>query len=70
LLTEWAGQYRAERNAAREYYSLKPIPQTEAELSEAKVQLAFTGFSGAVRFAPQFDTSVSVPISLATARPW
>jgi len=55
LLTEWAGQYRAERNAASEYYSLKSIPQTEAELAEAanaKVRLAFTGFSGAVRFAP------------------
>jgi hypothetical protein len=35
---------------------LKPIPQTEAELAEAsrriKPQLAFSGFSGAVRFAP------------------
>ncbi len=55
LLTEWAGQYRAERNDASEYYSLKPIPQTEAELAEAakvKARLAFTGFSGAARFAP------------------
>jgi hypothetical protein len=52
LLTEWAGNYRAERSAASEYYSLKPIPQTEAELARAKVRLAFTGFSGAARFAP------------------
>jgi hypothetical protein len=52
LLTEWAGNYRMERNSASEYYSLKPIPQTEAELAKAKVRLAFTGFSGAVRFAP------------------
>jgi hypothetical protein len=56
MLTEWAGNYRIERSTAREYYSLKPIPQTEAELAEAsrriKPQLAFSGFSGAVRFAP------------------
>jgi hypothetical protein len=52
LLTEWAGNYRMERSTASEYYSLKPIPQTEADLAKAKVRLAFTGFSGAVRFAP------------------
>jgi hypothetical protein len=52
LLTEWAGNYRMERSAASEYYSLKPIPQIEAELANAKVHLSFTGFSGAARFAP------------------
>jgi hypothetical protein len=56
MLAEWAGNYRIERNTARQYYSLKPIPQTEAELAVAcrriKAQLAFSGFSGAVRFAP------------------
>lgn len=52
LLTEWAANYRAERNAVSEYHSLKSIPQTEAELAQAKVRLAFTGFSGAARFAP------------------
>jgi len=56
ILTEWIENYRVERNDAREYYSLKPVPQTEAELVDAsrriKARLAFTGFSGAVRFAP------------------
>ncbi len=56
VLTEWAGNYRIERSTAREYYSLNPIPQIEAGLSDVsgriKAQLALTGFSGAVRFAP------------------
>ena len=55
-LKEWVANYRAERNTAHDYYSPKPIPQTEADLAEAsrriKVKLAFTGFSGAARFAP------------------
>jgi hypothetical protein len=56
ILTEWAENYRIERSTLREYYSLKPIPQMEAELAEAsrrpKLQFAFSSFSGAVRFAP------------------
>jgi hypothetical protein len=56
MLTEWAENYRIERNAASDYYSLKPIPQVEAELAATsrriKAQLAFSGFSGAVRLAP------------------
>jgi len=56
ILTEWAGNYRIERSTAREYYSLKPIPQMEAEIAAAsrrlKARLAFSGFSGAARFAP------------------
>jgi hypothetical protein len=56
MLTEWAGNYRIERSTASEYYSLNPIPRTEAELADAsrrmKAQLAFSGFSGAARFAP------------------
>lgn len=56
MLTEWAGKYRIERSTTREYYSLKPIPQIEPELTEAsrrlKARLAFSGFSAAARFAP------------------
>lgn len=56
LTTEWARNYRIERSKAREYYSLKPVPETEAELADANrrlnARLAFSGFSGAVRFAP------------------
>jgi hypothetical protein len=56
LTTEWANNYRIERNTTREYYSLQPIPAIEAELAEASrqicVKLAFSGLSGAVRFAP------------------
>jgi hypothetical protein len=56
IVREWAENYRMGRSAARDYYSFKPIPQTEVEIAEASKQLkarfAFTGFSGAVRFAP------------------
>ncbi len=56
MLTEWAQNYRADRSAAGEYYSLDPIPQTEAALVSAsrrlKTRLAFSGFSGAGRLAP------------------
>ncbi len=56
ILTEWAENYRIERSTSREYYSLEPIPRTEAELVSASQQiqarLAFSGFSGAARFAP------------------
>ena len=56
MLREWSQNYRIERSAASEYDSLKPIPQTEAELlassRRTKAKLAFSGFSGAVRFAP------------------
>ena len=56
LITEWANNYRIERNTTREYYSLQPVPTMEAELAQASrradVKLAFSGFSGAARFAP------------------
>lgn len=56
ILKEWAGNYRMERSTAREYYSLKPIPQMETAIAEASRQLrarcALTGLSGAVRLAP------------------
>jgi hypothetical protein len=56
MLKEWAANFRTERSTAGEYYSLDPIPQTEAELvstsRQLNVQLAFSGFSGAARFAP------------------
>lgn len=56
LITEWAKNYRIERNTTREYYSLQPIPTLEAELAGVRrqigVTLAFSGFSGAVRLAP------------------
>jgi len=56
MLTEWSENYRVERSTAGEYYSLKPTPEVEAELTAAsqkvKARIAFTGFSGAVRLAP------------------
>jgi hypothetical protein len=56
MLAEWAANYRIERSMAGEYYSLDPVPQTEAELvstsRQLKAQLAFSGFSGAARLAP------------------
>jgi hypothetical protein len=56
LLQEWTANYRSSRNSAREFYSLKSIPEIEASLSEAgrkpASRIAFTGFSGAARLAP------------------
>ncbi|MFN7992010.1 MAG: type IV toxin-antitoxin system AbiEi family antitoxin [Bryobacteraceae bacterium] len=56
LLMEWARAYRPERSSTSEFYSLKPIPEIEANLAEAaksqKNQVAFTAFSGAARLAP------------------
>lgn len=56
LLQEWTANYRASRNPAREFYSLKSIPEIEATLSEEgrkpASRIAFTGFSGAARLAP------------------
>jgi hypothetical protein len=56
LCSEWAANYRFSRNSPADYYSLKPIPQMEVELAAASrllnIRVAFTGFSGAARFAP------------------
>jgi len=56
LLKEWAANYRSRSDLQADFYSLKAIPQTEAELVEAgrrlKIPFAFTGFSGAARLAP------------------
>jgi len=57
LLQEWTANYRASRSSAREFYSLKSIPEIEASLSEVVGRqpaspIAFTGFSGAARLAP------------------
>jgi hypothetical protein len=55
LLVEWGANYRSSRNAVREFYSLKSIPEIEASLAEAggspAARVAFTGFSGAASFA-------------------
>ncbi|MDY6988439.1 MAG: type IV toxin-antitoxin system AbiEi family antitoxin [Thermodesulfobacteriota bacterium] len=56
LLKEWAENYAFKRNVAREYYSLKGVPEIEADLAEACRQrglvCALTSFSGAARLAP------------------
>lgn len=56
LLTEWKQRYDFHRSKAREFYSLAVIPETEAALAaackSAGVRWAFTGFSGAARYAP------------------
>ena len=56
LLQEWAANYRPSRNSARDFYSLKSIPEIEASLSDTARKpagpIAFTGFSGAARLAP------------------
>lgn len=56
LLEEWANVYTYRKNEVRNYYSLKSIPEIEADLAkvctEKGIEYALTGFSGAARFAP------------------
>jgi hypothetical protein len=56
LLDEWAANHRFTRNAVHDYYSLDPMPQSEANLAAAcsrlEARYAFTGFSSAARLAP------------------
>jgi len=54
LLSEWSRNYVFRKNRARDFYSLKSIPDIEAEIAEVcernKITYALTGFSGAARF--------------------
>jgi len=54
LLSEWSQNYVFRKNRTRDFYSLKTIPDIEAEITEAcernKITYALTGFSGAARF--------------------
>jgi len=56
LLEEWANAYTYRKNEVRNFYSLKSIPEIEAELAKVckakDIAYALTGFSGAARFAP------------------
>jgi hypothetical protein len=56
LLEEWEKAYSYRKNEVRNYYSLKSIPEIEADLAtvckEKGIEYALTGFSGAARFAP------------------
>lgn len=56
LLEEWANVYTYRKNEVRNFYSLKSIPEIEADLAkvckEKGIEYALTGFSGAARFAP------------------
>jgi hypothetical protein len=56
LLEEWSNAYAYRKNEVRNFYSLKSIPEIEANLaricSEKGIEYAMTGFSGAARFAP------------------
>ncbi|MGO9613730.1 MAG: type IV toxin-antitoxin system AbiEi family antitoxin [Dissulfurispiraceae bacterium] len=55
LLEEWASIYTYRKNEVLNYYSLKSIPEIEADLAkvcrEKGIDYALTGFSGAARFA-------------------
>ena len=54
LLSEWSQNYVFRKNRTRDFYSLKSIPDIEAEIAEVcernKIRYALTGFSGAARF--------------------
>ena len=56
LLAEWEGQYDFRRSVAREFYTLRPIPELEGLIAETcdeeKTAYALAGFSSAARYAP------------------
>jgi hypothetical protein len=56
LLEGWSDAYTYRKNQVRNFYSLKSIPEIEADLArvcrEKGIEYALTGFSGAARFAP------------------
>jgi hypothetical protein len=56
LVQEWAKNYSFRKNDVANYYSFKGLPDIESQiadvLSRESVRYAFTGFSGAARFAP------------------
>ncbi|MBU1180840.1 MAG: hypothetical protein KKF00_01445 [Proteobacteria bacterium] len=53
LLSEWSRYYAFRKNRTRDFYSLRSIPDIEAEITDVckrnKINYAFTGFSGAAR---------------------
>jgi hypothetical protein len=55
LLGEWAQNYRYRRSLPREFYSMKSVPDIEADLAATchglGLRHALTGFSGAARYA-------------------
>lgn len=54
LLSEWSGNYVYRKNRIKDFYSLKDIPDIEAEIAEVcernRISYALTGFSGVARF--------------------
>ena len=56
LLQEWSDNYSLRNSEVRDFYSLKSIPEIEAQIADVlthrSVEFAFTGFSGAARLAP------------------
>jgi hypothetical protein len=56
VLKEWSQNYNYRKNKVEEFYSLKRLPDIEADLadilSRRDIRYALTGFSGAARIAP------------------
>ena len=56
LIKEWSENYRLKRSASADFYSMKPIPETESLLvmaaNELGGDLGFTAFSGGARLQP------------------
>jgi hypothetical protein len=56
ILNEWTENYTYRKSGIRNFYSLKSVPEIEANIAEIcrkrKLNYALTGFSGAARLAP------------------
>ncbi len=56
LVREWNEAHRLNRSASADFYSMKPVPETESTLAlgarHLQGELAFTGFSGGARLQP------------------
>ena len=65
LLTSWLANYESNRNTVYEFYDMRSVGEVEATLvticNQMQARYAFTGFSGASRYAP-FTTYKTVTV--------
>jgi len=85
LLKKWKENYQFKRNRVREYYGFEETSKQEFDLAEifnaSNIRYAFTGFSGAARYAPavrsyqrasiyiQWDETITDILSIMKLKP-
>ena len=70
LLDSWLANYQPNRNTIGEFYGMSSIGETEATIAtvcnQMQIRYAFTGFSGAARYAP-FTTYKTITVYVGNA---